>query len=250
MILYGALLAATLAGSEALAGKVEVTAKVVSDGSRVGVLFAIPKGKHIYWSNPGDSGLPTRVVFRLPKGCQPGPLHWPVPEKFVQPGDITGYGYEGEVLLWADAGCPLTPGSPIAATVSWLECDNRECVAGQAGLEGERPLAVIPNDSDRWLSRLPESGATAKLGNGPSHWELAIPWKGRRGSVRWVASGDPRAVVTDVEVIAGDPVRIRCTVAAAPGERFPAGGIDVLVAYKSLWSEMKGILVKVPGSDR
>jgi hypothetical protein len=61
-----------------------------------------------------------------------------------------------------------------------------------------------------------------------------------------VAASDPRVAVTDVEVVSGDPVRIRCTVAPAPGSRLPAGGVEVLVAYKSAWSAMKAVSVEVP----
>jgi len=34
----------------------------------LGFKFTIAPGWHIYWKNPGDSGLPTEVKLNLPEG--------------------------------------------------------------------------------------------------------------------------------------------------------------------------------------
>jgi DsbC/DsbD-like thiol-disulfide interchange protein len=55
-------------------GKVLVTATLISDISstqpgqkfRIGVLYRIESGWHIYWKNPGDAGIPTKITLRLP----------------------------------------------------------------------------------------------------------------------------------------------------------------------------------------
>ena len=49
---------------------------------RVGVLIAIPKGEHIYWKNPGRLGMPLRIFWDLPAGCELLEEHWPTPEVF------------------------------------------------------------------------------------------------------------------------------------------------------------------------
>ena len=46
---------------------------------RVGVLIAIPKGEHIYWKNPGRLGMPLRIFWDLPAGCELLEEHWPTP---------------------------------------------------------------------------------------------------------------------------------------------------------------------------
>ena len=46
--------------------------------------LAIKPGWHVYWRNPGDSGLPTTIEWRLPTGFSAGNIRWPVPEHFVQ----------------------------------------------------------------------------------------------------------------------------------------------------------------------
>src|SRR5271170_1748892 len=65
----------------------------------LGVRLSIDPGWHIYWKNAGDAGLPTRVKFTLPDGFSAGPLQFPTPHRFDQPGNIVAFGYEDSVLL-------------------------------------------------------------------------------------------------------------------------------------------------------
>src|SRR4051812_25492822 len=57
----------------------------------VGVLFKIKPGWHVYWKNPGDSGIATSVDFKLPDGFTVGELQFPVPERIDAPGGIVNY---------------------------------------------------------------------------------------------------------------------------------------------------------------
>src|SRR5688572_716189 len=52
----------------------------------------IEPGWHIYWSNPGESGLPTEVELVAPPGFQVGAVRYPGPNRFESPGEITSYG--------------------------------------------------------------------------------------------------------------------------------------------------------------
>ena len=36
---------------------------------------------HTYWKNPGDSGLPTTLNWRLPNGVVVGEIAWPTPHR-------------------------------------------------------------------------------------------------------------------------------------------------------------------------
>ena len=58
----------------------------------------IQPGWHTYWSNPGESGLPTTIDWSLPQEFNAGPILWPTPERFTA-GPVVGYGYKDEVLL-------------------------------------------------------------------------------------------------------------------------------------------------------
>jgi DsbC/DsbD-like thiol-disulfide interchange protein/cytochrome c biogenesis protein CcdA len=108
----------------------------------VGIRLQMAEGWHTYWKNPADSGLPTRMAWRLPEGFQAGPLQWPFPTRIAAP-PLMSYGYEGEVLLPVTITPPptLSPGSDVrlAGRVDWLECQEA-CIPGRAELELVLPV--------------------------------------------------------------------------------------------------------------
>jgi thiol:disulfide interchange protein len=96
--------------------------------------LAIAPGWHIYWKNPGDSGLPTELDWALPAGFTAGAIEWPVPERFSL-GPIANYGYAGSadllVPLTAPAGLAADAKPHLAATVKYLVC-SEICIPGEA----------------------------------------------------------------------------------------------------------------------
>src|SRR6516164_10306180 len=130
--------------------KAELVAETVSlaPGSTlwVDLHLRIKPGWHVYWRNPGDSGLPTAIEWRLPSGFSAGSILWPVPEHFVQSG-IGNYGYAGS----ADLLVPITvpPGvvigdtAVVAAEASWLACAEI-CIPGDPTLSLRLPVAAGP----------------------------------------------------------------------------------------------------------
>ena len=108
--------------------------------TRVGVLFRIAEGWHIYAQDPGDAGLPTKVGwwgFALVKF---GPLKWPPAEDFLDPGNIHTHGYTGQLILTSAiqiVGNP--PAVPLSAHVEWLAC-REICLPGKADLSLTLPV--------------------------------------------------------------------------------------------------------------
>lgn len=104
------LLLTTLLAPSALAGEaqviedprvdVDLLARATRDGVRVGIRHRIEAGWHIYWENPGDSGMATAVEVEAP-GWTAGPLLYPGPTLFSS-GGLTSYGYAGEVVFFVD----------------------------------------------------------------------------------------------------------------------------------------------------
>ena len=116
--------------------------------TRIGVSLDIEKGWHIYAKEPGDAGLATKVTWSGPAGAVFGPLVWPSPQEFIDPGDIKTFGYSGAVVL--SSNLSLSPqakaGEPaqVAAKVEWLAC-KEICLPGAAQLELTLPVsAAIP----------------------------------------------------------------------------------------------------------
>jgi len=196
----------------------DVRARLVADGAgvgpggriRVGVLFEMEPGWHIYWKNPGDSGLSTTVEWVLPVGVAAGPLRWPVPIRFVQPGELVAYGYEGTVLLASELGMVEelpAGGVEIGASVSWLAC-KKECVPGSADLRERLPPPVEVDVFEAWQSSLPGEGgpfssSTVGAINPTSRrGELSIwlEWAEAPPTVEWFPEAGERLKLTDVRV--------------------------------------------------
>jgi DsbC/DsbD-like thiol-disulfide interchange protein len=132
--LLATLLAATLSLSSAAENKVKTTlladhTQVEPGGTvRVGVLFRLPERAHIYWRNPGDSGLATGIEWTAPAGVTPDLLEWPTPVQFNTPGlDDINYGYTGEVLLFAKFSIDESYQAEtikLSARAYWLLCED------------------------------------------------------------------------------------------------------------------------------
>jgi thiol:disulfide interchange protein DsbD len=139
-----------------------VSATLVADGAQlvpgqpftVGVLFTIQRGWHVYWQNPGDSGLPTSVRFVLPDGVTAGALRWPLPTRFEQPGNLVGYGYADSLLLTAPLVATTVSGAPVRAEVGWLACEKL-CIRGKSSLDLTLPATPQPAVFAEWATRTP-----------------------------------------------------------------------------------------------
>src|SRR5215472_9883831 len=108
----------------------------------VDLQLAIKPGWHIYWRNPGDSGLPTTIDWKLPAGFLPGSTLWPVPEHFVQNG-VGNYGYAATVDLLVPITIPDGLGEAVRleAEASWLVCADI-CVPGTSELSLRLPVVA------------------------------------------------------------------------------------------------------------
>ncbi len=107
----------------------------------LGLLFDLDPHWHIYWINPGDSGEPPTVTWRLPPGFQAAGLEWPVPQRLVN-GPLTDYGYQDRVLLIAPVHVPSKIQEQkvtLSADVSWLVCSN-VCIPAKSAVSVELPV--------------------------------------------------------------------------------------------------------------
>lgn len=71
----------------------------------IGVLINLKDDWHIYWRNPGDSGLPTDIEFSLPNGISASEIKFPIPKIFSSE-EIINYGYSHQVLLISSLNIP------------------------------------------------------------------------------------------------------------------------------------------------
>ena len=119
------------------------TALVPGTTATIALRLAIDRGWHTYWRNPGESGLPTTLAWRLPPGFAAGDIVWPAP-KALPAGPLMNYGYEGEVLhlvpLTVPASASVGEKATLNARADWLVC-KETCVPESADLSLELPVA-------------------------------------------------------------------------------------------------------------
>lgn len=101
---------------------------------------------HVYWKNPGDSGLPPVAKWSLPEGVTVGNFQWPAPEA-IKIATLMNYGYEHELVLPAEFFIPATakPGDTItiAGKFDWLICQE-VCIPEAADLSLTIPVEAAP----------------------------------------------------------------------------------------------------------
>lgn len=177
----------------------ERSALVPGQANTVALRFKIRDRWHTYWRNPGDSGLPTTLAWKLPEGFAAGSIQWPAP-KPLPAGPLVNYGYEGEVFHLVDITAPasLPAGQPItlAARADWLVCEET-CIPEGADLTLALPVAASADPHPRFASAIkatrdalpkPLSGWEAKAEAAGQQIRLTLtpqPGAGAPGALRF-----------------------------------------------------------------
>lgn len=178
VVCFAWLLGPLRAAAQEVEAPSPVEARLVADTTAVeagkpftaGLHLRLKPGWHTYWINPGDSGLPVALDWKLPPGWKAGALQWPIPRKFAAEGEeMVSYGYDDELLLTTALTPPanLPPGdTTLTAHASWLAC-AKSCVPGSADLTLTLPIA--PADSaaqpandelfSKFRAQLPQRGS-------------------------------------------------------------------------------------------
>lgn len=122
----------------------EPAAIVPGEPFTVGVKLTMKEHWHTYWRNPGDSGEPTQVTWKLPQGFVASDLEWPAPS-LIRVGPVASFGYEGEAILLARITPPRDVKSgttvKLAADVAYLVCE-KICIPGEASISLSLPVAA------------------------------------------------------------------------------------------------------------
>lgn len=149
--------------------------------------FKIVRGWHIYWENPGDSGLATHAKLSTPSGFSVSGPEFPSPERIEAPGTIVEYVHQRDLVLFFHVVVPkdFVKGTPVTFSLAadWLVC-KESCMRGSGksdlSFAGEPRAALSAEDA-----RLVES-QRARL---PKLWkELA------GAELAWAAVGAQRSL--------------------------------------------------------
>jgi thiol:disulfide interchange protein DsbD len=143
--LVPAAAAAQVQRTERIAAELVPMSQWAAPGSTaiVAVRQAIEPGWHTYWRNPGDSGGPTTLAWRLPAGVRAGDIVWPLPTR-QRLQALVNYGYEGEVYLPVPVEVPASarPGTslPLRVRATFLVCSAEMCVPDDLELALDLPV--------------------------------------------------------------------------------------------------------------
>lgn len=172
----------------------------------LGFLFRLEKGWHIYWVNPGDSGEPPHLQWRLPAGLRAGAIEWPAPSRLPIP-PLMDYGYEGEVLLpvSVENTSALAAGGEVALAADMKAIVCREvCIPAKAQLSLSLSVrAERPRDSAETVAMF-RTARKALPKPAPASWRPSAKDLGDRFELRvntghsaseaWFASLDPQEI--------------------------------------------------------
>jgi DsbC/DsbD-like thiol-disulfide interchange protein len=116
----------------------------------LGLHFQLERGWHIYWVNPGDSGEPPRVTWRMPPGLSPGAIEWPAPRR-LGTSSIVDFGYEDAVTLLvrvhAETNLAAQPLAQLGAEIKVLVC-REMCIPSKTQLSLILPIKSRPPAPD------------------------------------------------------------------------------------------------------
>jgi thiol:disulfide interchange protein/DsbC/DsbD-like thiol-disulfide interchange protein len=173
------------------------TALVPGEPLTVALRLSMQKGWHTYWQNPGDSGLPTTLAWKLPAGVDAAPIEWPAPHA-LPAGPLVNYGYDGEVLhlvqLTSQQTLATGATAVLRARADWLVC-KEVCIPEGADLELALPVDKTATPDPRWGA--PIAAARAALPRPLEGWIASAEGKGSTIEVKLVpppGAKDPGAM--------------------------------------------------------
>jgi DsbC/DsbD-like thiol-disulfide interchange protein len=138
----------------ALAARLGPSSPVAQADVLLAVHHRIEDGWHIYWQNPGESGLRTKLEVTADNASVKDVL-FPAPDRFVASGAVTyGWGHEAVLFVPLD---DLGDGVRVRVHSQWLACAE-SCIPGEDWLEAT--IAELPRRDDgviqAMLARVPE----------------------------------------------------------------------------------------------
>jgi DsbC/DsbD-like thiol-disulfide interchange protein len=191
----------------------DVTAIKAGEPFKIGVMLHITPGWHIYWINPGDSGMATSVHLKLPPGFTVSPIQFPVPDRLEQPGHVVNFGYEGHVLLMATVTPPPdlkgVKDANLVADVRFLCCKDI-CMPGSATaqLTLSTSSQVTPANETtfrQWEAQLPATNSADMIESNISikpdgAGKIAIDWKHLPGHIEIFPGPGDAIAVSDMSI--------------------------------------------------
>jgi thiol:disulfide interchange protein DsbD len=127
----------------------EKTAAVPGETLWLALAQELDEGWHVYWKNPGDSGLPLVLDWTLPEGFEAGEIGYPLPHRLPL-GPLTNFGHEGTPLfivpIEVPSDAPLGESVTFDVSAQWLICLD-VCIPESADLSLAMPVAASAGEA-------------------------------------------------------------------------------------------------------
>jgi thiol:disulfide interchange protein DsbD len=192
---------------------------------QIALRLQIPRGYHISWINPGQTGLPTTIAWDVPDGFRIDETRWPFPERHETAG-LVSHIYRGVVVAFTRFTVDSSAARAtvvLRAELTWGLC-GRTCSYQQKTIDVSLAVGT------------PASGKSAAWKTIVSSLDL-LPVSSTDLTVRGLAGGD--GVRLD---IAGSSLRMPIPETAT---FFPASS-DLAVAV-AVQASQHGITLRLPG---
>lgn len=235
--------------------------------ARLMLRLDLDPGWHVYWTNPGDGGLPTEVTPRLPEGWRFSPPRWPAPARFEEAGGVTAFGYDRRVDVPLEVQVPRSARvgtrAPIEVVARWLVCEE-VCLPGEATLSGVLPVEARPRPWNHGAfqaaaarapvpASAPDSPATVEVEGswsgaapGPARFTLTARWRADPGEVDWIP-GPGEGLEASLESLEtrGLETTAVMEVRLFSGRSPPAEGLETVLTFSGSGGR-RGVRVDLP----
>jgi len=167
---------------------VETNEIVANEDFVIGIKFEIEPGWHIYWKNPGDSGLPAEIKWKNTETIEFKKFLWPSPQKTPEEPLMT-YGYYNEVVLPAifSVDSDYIKNGPSIFEIDFLICE-KICIPEKAVIDFD--LSSYSDDDiqasreilSSWYNELPINFDRKLLVEASNNY-FSIEWENKNNDI-------------------------------------------------------------------
>jgi thiol:disulfide interchange protein DsbD len=192
------------AGEPRLAARLVLDPDATAPGrARAGVHFTLDPGWHLYWKNPGDTGLATKLAWQ---GGRVFATTWPAPSAFSEgEGTLVTYGYAGEVLIASEL--ELDAGARTLGVAADVLVCKTSCIPAKLALE--RELAAPASRAEASALRALFAAHDAALPRAPGALGFAL-------TARLVDARRPERIALALRTCPADAPSSACASVAPP----------------------------------
>ena len=167
---------------------VEIKEIKINEDFVVGIKFNIEPGWHVYWKNPGDSGLPANVDWQNINSIEFKNFLWPPPEKTPEEPLMT-YGYYNELVLPAifSVGSDFTDEGASQFDIDFLICE-KICIPESVSIEfdlsnySDEDVQLSRDILSSWYNKLPKSFDKEALIQASDNF-ISIEWEDEKNEI-------------------------------------------------------------------